>query len=241
MCCLFVHCTDGNKSGNMDGYVGFHAALRHSYSRFIQDLSRQCKQLVRHHLDSVTSPYSLVCYENDFQGGFGSTAASNYKFNQSSVGLFSLELSDGGASGLDDPAKDQENRPPEKSALHTTPGKGAEAREALRESQMTVPETPSPDQPCDPTYGGAKELGNGIDIGARKRISRMTGNNRNSDHMRVQNGGGLLFGNRDGGVRSGSAYSEICSSAAQHFSRIREVLVERNVTSALNSGFLTPW
>lgn len=224
----------------MDGYVGFHAALRHAYSRFIKDLAKQCKELVRHHLDSVTSPYSLVCYENEFQGGFGSSAASIYKSNPGSAGLFSLELSDGGASAQDDAMRDQENRPPEKSALQTTPGKAAEAREAMKESQMTVPETPSPDQPCDPMHGGAKELGNGVDIGARKRVSRMTGLGRNPDHMKISNGG-LLFGNRDGGARSGSAYAEICSSAAQHFSRIRGVLVERNVTSALNSGFLTPW
>ncbi|KAL5564405.1 hypothetical protein UlMin_027569 [Ulmus minor] len=226
----------GKKSENMDGYVGFHAALRCAYYRFIKDLAKQCKQLVRHHLDSVTSPYSLVCYENDFHGGFGS---SLYKFNQPSVGLLSLELSDGGVtSALDSAMRDQENRPPEKSALQTTPGKGSEGREALRECQMTVPETPSPDLPCD---GGIKEIGNAMDNGPRKRVSRMTGNNRNSDHIRVQNGGGgLLFGNRDGGLRSGSAYSEICSSAAQHFSRIREVLVERSVTSTLNSGFLTP-
>ncbi|KAL5565219.1 hypothetical protein UlMin_028383 [Ulmus minor] len=225
----------GKKSENMDGYVGFHAALRCAYYRFIKDLAKQCKQLVRHHLDSVTSPYSLVCYENDFHGGFGS---SLFKFNQPSVGLLSLELSDGGVtSALDNAMRDQENRPPEKSALQTTPGKGSEGREALRECQMTVPETPSPDLPCD---GGIKEIGNAMDNGPRKRVSRMTGNNRNSDHIRVQNGGGLLFGNRDGGLRSGSAYSEICSSAAQHFSRIREVLVERSVTSTLNSGFLTP-
>lgn len=51
----------------------------------------------------------------------------------------------------------------------------------------------------------------------------------------------FFFGNAaDGLLRSGSAYTEICSSAAQHFARIREVLVERNVASALNSGFLTP-
>ncbi|KAF4386618.1 hypothetical protein F8388_006573 [Cannabis sativa] len=166
--------------------------------------------------------------------------SSVYKSNQCSVGWLSLELSDGGASGHEESAKDQENRPPEKSALQTTPGKGTEPRDALRECQLTVPETPSPDQPCDPTYGGAKELGNGADIGARKRCSRMTGNSRNTDHMRFQNGGGLLFGNRDGGVRPGSAYADICLSAAHHFSQIREVLVERNVASALNSGFLTP-
>lgn len=226
----------------MDGYVGFHAALRHAYSRFIKDLAKQCKQLVRHHLDSVTSPYSLVCYESDFQGGFGSSAASFYKLNQSSAGLFSVELSDGGASAQDETIRDQENIPPEKSELQTTPGKNAEAREALRESQLTIPETPSPDQPCEAVCGGGgKENGNGIEVGARKRMSRMAGSRRNPDHSKVQNGDGLLFGNGNGGFRSGSAYSEICSSAAQHFARIREVLVERSVTSTLNSGFLTPW
>lgn len=104
---------------------------------------------------------------------------------------------------------------------------------------MTVPETPSPDQPCDD--GAKKDLGNGIDIGPRKRVSRMTGNNKYFDNVRAQNGGSLLFGNGDDALRSGSPYTEICSSAAQHFARIREVLVERNVASALNSGFLTPW
>ncbi|KAJ9153577.1 hypothetical protein P3X46_027004 [Hevea brasiliensis] len=227
------------QSGNMDGYVGFYAALRHAYNRFIKDLAKQCKQLVRHHLDSVTSPYSQVCYENEFQGGFGSSGTSIFKLNQASAGSFYFELSDAWESSHDETMRDQENIPPEKNVQQTTPGKGAEAREALKESQMTVPETPSPDQPCDVAYGGAKkEHGNCIEIGPRKRISRMTGNS--NELLRVQNGGSLLFGNVDSGSRSRSAYSEICSSAAQHFARIREVLVERSVMSTLNSGFLTP-
>jgi hypothetical protein len=107
---------------------------------------------------------------------------------------------------------------------------------------MTVPETPSPDQPCDVVYAGVrKENVNCNEIGPRKRISRMIGHTKNTENLRVQNGGSLLFGNGDSGSRSGSAYLEICSSAAQHFARIREVLVERSVTSTLNSGFLTPW
>ncbi|KAJ0101932.1 hypothetical protein Patl1_04684 [Pistacia atlantica] len=230
----------GRKSGNMDGYVSFHAALRHAYSRFVKDLAKQCKKLVRHHLDSVTSPYSLVCYENECQGGFGS-GISNYKFNQASAGSFCFELSDGGAASRDETMRDQENIPPQKNTQQTTPGKGEDGREALRECQMTVPETPSPDQPCDVVYAAKKEPGNFIEVGPRKRISRMTGN-RNGEHLRVQNGGGLLFGNgdRESGSRSNSAFSEICLSAAQHFARIREVLVERSVTSTLNSGFLTP-
>ncbi|XP_059662659.1 dynamin-related protein 5A [Cornus florida] len=226
-------CSDyGRKNGDMDGYVGFHAALRHSYNCFIKDLAKHCKQLVRHHLDSVTSPYSQVCYDTDLMGSFSSGANSFYRFNQASTASLSLELSDGGAALRDETMRDQENIPPEKSAQQTTPGKGAEARDAL-----TVPETPSPDQPCDVVK---KELGNCIEIGARKRHSRMLGNSRNPDHLRGQNGGGLLFANGEIGSRSGSVYSEICSSAALHFARIREVLVERSVTSTLNSGFLTP-
>ncbi|XP_057473855.1 LOW QUALITY PROTEIN: dynamin-related protein 5A-like [Actinidia eriantha] len=230
----------GTKHGEMDRYVGFSAALRHSYSRFIKDLAKQCKQLVQQHLDSVTSPYSQVCYENDFLGTYGSDANSVYRFNQASAASFCLELSDGGIALRDDTTKDQENIPPEKNAQQTTPGKVAEAREALRESQMTVPETPSPDQPSDGNYVGVKkELGNIIEVGARKRHPRIVDNSRNMDHLRVQKGS-LLFRSGDNNSRSGSAYSEICSLAAQHFARIREVLIERSVTSTLNSGFLTP-
>ncbi|RDX78985.1 Dynamin-related protein 5A, partial [Mucuna pruriens] len=207
-----------------------------AYSRFIGELAKHCKQLVRHHLDSVTSPYSQVCYINDFQPCSGLNAPSYNKFNQASASSFFLELSDT-SSASHDVMRDQENIPPEKNAQETTPGKAAEARDALRESHITIPETPSPDQPGDPAYGVVKkELGICNDVGPRKRASRMGGNSKNSDYVRMQNGG-ILFGNGD---RSGSAYSEICLSAAQHFARMREVLVERGVTSTLNSGFLTP-
>lgn len=215
----------------MDGYVGFHAALRCAYSRFIKDLTKQCKQLVRHHLDSVTSPYSQVCYFNEFQPSSGQNATTFNKFSQAF-----LELSDTSSASNHDAMRDQENIPPENNNVQeTTPGKAAaEARDALRESQMTIPETPSPDQPGDPKK---RELGICNDLGPRKRVSRMAGNGKNSEYIRPQNGG-ILFGN---GERSGSPYSEICLSAAQHFARIREVLVERGVTSTMNSGFLTPW
>ncbi|XP_074311104.1 dynamin-related protein 5A [Silene latifolia] len=226
----------GKKTGDMDGYVGFHAALMHSYNKFIKDLAKQCKQLVRHHLDSVTSPYSLACYENE--SGFGSMLNPSYRFNQASPASLCPEISDSVRALRDETVTNQENIPPENSARETTPGKGPEGREALRESQITIPETPSPDQPCELGYGLVKkEAGNCMEVGARKRHSRMLGNSRNADGPRIQNGG-LLFGYNSS--RSGSAYDDICSAAAQHFARIREVLVERSVTTALNSGFLTP-
>ncbi|KAJ9551433.1 hypothetical protein OSB04_015478 [Centaurea solstitialis] len=144
---------------------------------------------------------------------------------QSTVSSISLEFSEHTAKG-------QENIPPQKNGQEdTTPGKLVEAREAY----MTVPETPSPDQPSEGNYVIKKELGNYIEGGAKKRHSRIQGNSKVLDNLRVQNVGGL-----NGNLRSGSSYSEICSSAAQHFARIREVLVERSVTSTLNSAFLTP-
>lgn len=175
----------------MDGYVGFHAALRHSYNCFINNLSKECKQLVRHHLDSVTSPYSQVCYE--------------------SVNAYRFELS--AQKSLKNAADDE-----------MTPGKLVETREAY----MTIPETPSPDQPSGGEYVIKTEHGKYIEGGPKKRQSRIKANSKLLDNLRVKH-------------HKGSSYTEICSLASQHFARIREVLIQRSVTSALNSGFLTPW
>ncbi|MCL7029003.1 hypothetical protein MKW94_007450 [Papaver nudicaule] len=229
-------------NGDMDGYIGFHAALRHSYNCFVKDLANQCKQLIRHHLDSVTSPYSQVCYERDLLGSYVQGGSSIYRFNQAQISPFCIELSDGKTTDQDEVmGGDEENIPPEKNAQQTTPGKSTTVKDTLRESHLTVPETPSPDQPCDIVFGGGKKKDvNGNELGAKKRHARMVANTRNLDHRRLQNGGENLFGNSDIGSRSGSAYSDICSTAAQYFSRIREVLIERSVPSTLNSGFLTP-
>lgn len=214
------------ENGDMDGYIGFHAAVRRSYNNFIHELSKQCKELVRHHLDSVTSPYSQVCYEYDSH----SNAASISQSNQFQKARFFLDLSDGGTIRNETLNMDQENIPP-KDQQQTPAGKIAELKEAYRENQLTVPETPSPEMPSDASFG-AKKKENGLDVGARKRQARVMTNGRNSEIIR--NHSGFSFGN------SGSSYSDICFIAAQHFAKIREVLIERNVPSALNSGFLTP-
>ncbi|XP_020575233.1 dynamin-related protein 5A [Phalaenopsis equestris] len=222
------------KNGDMDGYIGFHAALRRSYHSFVNDLSKHCKQLVRHHLDSVTSPYSQVCYEPDFMGGIRSGSSPYSTSNQLQSISYFLDLSDPG--GVQE-EMDQENVPP-KNLQNKTPGKKMESMEALKESQMTIPETPSPDLPIDAAVLGVrkKENGNCLDVGGRKRQARTVNTGRNSDAIRNQNSG-LLFVDI---AKSGSSYIDICSLAAQHFARIREVLIERSVSSALNSGFLTP-
>ncbi|KAI3803474.1 hypothetical protein L1987_31626 [Smallanthus sonchifolius] len=194
-----LHFDYGKKTGDMDGYVGFHAALRRTYNCFIQDLAKQSKQLVRQHLDSVTSPYSLVCYETDLLYGPDPNCTHSYQ-----------------RSCLD--FSDQENIPPanmNNKDQETTPGR---LLKAAGEASMTVAETPSLDQP--------KEQGNFIEGGARRRQPRILGDSR-------------MLGSQNSS-QQGSTYNEICSLAAQHFARIREVLVERSVATALNSGFLTP-
>ena len=221
LCKIFYLLADGKKEADMEGHIGFHAAVRRSYDSFIKDLSKQCKQLVRHHLDSVTSTYSRFYYDSTpSQLGLmcsESTPASSFVFDLSE-GLI---------------PDDQENVNPNVQQ-ETTPVKGNEVKGGvLRESQLTVPETPSPDQFNDPACEIKKEPSNLVEIGGRKRQARMIGKSSNSQ-------GGVWVG-AELGPRKGSAYSEICQLAVQHFSRIRQILIERNVPSTLNSGLLTPW
>ncbi|KAK9078242.1 hypothetical protein SSX86_002299 [Deinandra increscens subsp. villosa] len=176
-----LHFDHGKRTGDMDGYVGFHAALRRSYNCFIKDVAKECKKVVRQHLDSVTSPYSQVCYETDVS--FGPGSKSNFSCPDLS---------------------DQENVPPVNS------NKKEDQETTAGEASLTLSETQSLHQ--------AKEHGNFIESGASK--SKLLDSQK--------------------GSQVGSVYSEICSLAAQHFARIREVLVERSVTTALNAGFLTP-
>ncbi|KAL9996349.1 putative dynamin GTPase [Helianthus debilis subsp. tardiflorus] len=185
---LLLDC--GKKTGDMDGYVGSHAALRRSYNCFIQDLAKQCKQLVRQHLDSITSPYSQVCYETDLLYGPGPNSTFGYQTS-------CLELSD------------QENMPPVNKNNNSKKDQEATTYELLK--------------------AAANEHGNLIEDGARKRHPRILGENKMLGNVASQNG-----------LQQGSTHNEICSLATQHFTRMREVLVERSVTAALNSGFLIP-
>ncbi|XP_059633270.1 dynamin-related protein 5A-like [Cornus florida] len=59
-------------------------------------------------------------------------------FNQESAAALYLKLCDWGPALRDETKRDQGNIPPGKNAQQATPGKGAEARDALRESHMIV-------------------------------------------------------------------------------------------------------
>ncbi|KAJ3686926.1 hypothetical protein LUZ61_016090 [Rhynchospora tenuis] len=229
--------TDRQNTQDMDEYVGFLTALQYTYSNFVSNLSKECKQLVRGHLDSVTSPYSQIYHEPE-------PNLIHHLSHLQSETLF--DLTDIPSSQNSTPrVAEQENIPPPQKDLQLMPGKGpADSKEVLRERQLTVPETPSPDQPVD-TYGGNKRrVGNNhnsVEGGvARKRHKSVVPYAKNSDMVRDWVKRYILSGN-DITSRVGSPYANICSVSAQHFARIREVLIERNVPLALNSGFLTPF
>ncbi|KAK8969986.1 Dynamin-related protein 5A [Platanthera guangdongensis] len=118
--------------GDMDGYVGFHASLRRSYNSFVNVLSEHCKQLVHHHLDSVTSPYSQACYDSDFHG-----SNSYSRCNQIQSISYFLDMSESTRAQED---MDQENIPP-KDQENTTPGKKPEPVKAYRESDDNTRDT----------------------------------------------------------------------------------------------------
>jgi hypothetical protein len=224
---FFFGVTDHQNVEDMDSYVGFLAALRCSYCKFVEELSKQCKQIVREDLDFV---YQRICYDNDFLSGVGSVANSMSRFNHF-TGVTSNDLADSGYE-LEEA---QENSSP-RDQQHMTPptNKGNESKEVLRESQLTVPEMPSPDLPSDIHGGKKKDNGTPNDSGPRKRHARMAAYTNRNHHD-------SMIGADDMGLKSGSSYSTICTISAQYFAKMQEVLIETNVPNAMNSGFLTPW
>ena len=233
---LFAESTGKNKP-TVAGYVAFHAALRRAFDQFVRDLTNRCKELVMHHLDALTSPFSHI---RGFQNGI-------------KVGLGALEGSRDGANKtiLDAFNQDIENVAPlsvlqSVGGAFTTPARKSDTiKEPLRESQYTVPETPSPEQAVDSCNIKRKEYAL---VSGRLGAENCSKKRQGSDSISELDGHKLgqpkeaRYGSNPGGTeKTRTAYSQVCTLAAEHFAQIREVLVERSVPSTLNAGFLTPW
>ena len=102
-------------------------------------------------------------------------------------------------------------------------------REPLRESQMTVPETPSPDTMAGGKGGGrrrdflaGRNADNPVPTKARERPHQNgTAANMNSDQVK-------------------NSYSTICGTAEKMFNRIRQGVTCHAAPSSLKSAFLQP-
>ncbi|BBN12118.1 hypothetical protein MPTK1_5g17520 [Marchantia polymorpha subsp. ruderalis] len=235
---------------NLSGYVAFHAALRRAHQRFIRDSNKRCKESVREQLMAVTSSYihQLKCGWESNATVFSSRPGTGFSQNLSAPPLC-LDGSDGiepGLLGAFAEAGDEENVPPHGSQTDNrmnvdivSPGKGE--RLMVRESQMTVPDTPSPDQ------HHAKEA-----ACAAKRKEFALNNSRfvaavgGGDHRKKKGVGSRLTLQQANDGRSLNCgnktdpYTEVCTMATEHFGKIRDMLVKRTVPLTLNSGFLNP-
>lgn len=221
----------------MGGYVAFHASLRRAFDQFVRDLTNRCKELVLHHLDALTSPFSHIHgLQNGVKGGLGAFGAPHGGADKIVLDTFNQDVENVAPSSL----------LPSAGGAFTTPAKKSEThKEPLRESQFTVPETPSPEQGAESCNVKKKEYGLisgrlGTENGSKKRQG--SENINDLDGHKLGQLKEARYGlNPDGPEKTKTAYSQVCSLAAEHFARIREVLVERSVPSTLNAGFLTPW
>ncbi|MCL7041354.1 hypothetical protein MKW94_007751 [Papaver nudicaule] len=196
--------------GNLDGYIGFHAALRHSYNCFVTDL---CKPVQAANKASPRFSYKPLfpgLLENDLLGNYVQGGSSIYRRNQAQEPQVNIE----------------ENMPPETNAQQTTPEQNTASTDNLLEIQLISGD------------GKKKEHGKGGQLRGKRRHMKKATNTRNMD--RTAHAGDDLSGNSDFGSGSGSAYSDVISTATKYFCRIREDLIESSVISALNAGFLTP-
>jgi hypothetical protein len=131
-----------------------------------------------------------------------------------------------------------------KKARKKSPGRGGEARSEICDSQIAVPETPTPEQMAaaakrkeyaiasgrlSAIEDAVESLPEAALVGKRKRNRRRVSIGKDSKMGIMQ-----MTGNG-----TSSIYEEIFIMAAEAFSKIRKLLVERTVDT-LNDAFLDP-
>ncbi|KAL0049185.1 hypothetical protein WJX82_008406 [Trebouxia sp. C0006] len=185
-------------------YVAFHAALRSAYHSFIAHLEDNCKSLMRHHLEAATSEFAVTALAG---------MEDLHVDDRNDVGVTST-------SGDDFENAGREPMQPRESVID---------REPLRESQMTVPETPSPDMLAAGKGGGrrrdflsGRNADNPSPTKARGRPHRnATAANMFNDQVK-------------------NSYGTICGTAEKMFNRIRQGVTCHAAPSSLKSAFLEP-
>ncbi|KAL3682881.1 hypothetical protein R1sor_000903 [Riccia sorocarpa] len=233
-------------SVNLTAYVAFHTALRRTYQGFIRELIKRCRESVRDQLLAVTSPYThqLKCgwetgnptlFTSGLGNGFPQTLTAPLYVDGNEV----QETGGGGLMGAFLEAGEDENVPTHGSqANHMASPPGKSERLVMVESQMTVPDTPSPDNHCKDAAGAVK----------RKEFAPVNGRFSSTvggvDQRKKKGVGSRMQQQLDGRPSScgnkTDAYTEVCNMATEHFGKIRDMLVKRTVPLTLNSGFLNP-
>eukprot|EP00884_Botryococcus_braunii_P011386 jgi/Botrbrau1/20248/Bobra.31_1s0037.1 len=174
--------------GSIKAYVAFQASLHTTFSMFINALEVRCREILHHHLDIATSNYAL------------SALASSRAGQEEVKDLF--------------PTEELENLPPHghEQLVDEIMADRTVEREPLRTSQLTVPETPSPE------------------ILYQKKRGRMAKTLREQ----IARGKQHLIMNEDNG------FTRICTQAERLFGGIRENVIKQMAPTTLQASLIQP-
>lgn len=230
---------------DLSAYVAFHLTLRDAHERFIRKVAARSKDLLNQHLSAIISSFFDACSNNPHMypscrnGMSGSMRQMAVKFPQIDDTGDQMACNREVVDNDEGPAQKDTKKPRKKS-----PGRGGEARSEICDSQIAVPETPTPEQMAaaakrkeyaiasgrlSAIEDAVESLSEAALVGKRKRNRRRVSIGKDSKMGIMQ-----MTGNG-----TSSIYEEIFIMAAEAFSKIRKLLVERTVDT-LNDAFLDP-
>ncbi|GAQ92749.1 Vacuolar sorting protein VPS1 [Klebsormidium nitens] len=232
-------------------YSAFHAALKAAFDGFLDAIRAECAAMACHHLEAATSPFGV--HVTAPGGAAAYSGEGGGAFREKLLGGDSV-LSDksSGRRSVEE-TSDDENMPPPGAGVRSTPplshltrlrtahspkGHSGSGREPFRESQVTVPETPSPEQAAHDAAALNKKREYAIASGRLSLAAGGPGGLSDSPaHKKHANAGNAARAARK---YPKGVYGDVWAAASEHFGRIREVVVHQMVPATLNAGFLTP-
>lgn len=198
-------------------YVAFHTAVRSAFQKFSQSLEDRGKELMRHHLEAATGEFAVAA----LQAGA-----------QLEGGITGLHLDDG------DHDEEENEIPPstvavQRSRRNEEDGLAGE-RPPFNATQMTVPETPSPDVLT------AKKA----EVPLNRQVRLLQAAGRNIDAASPGKGrvakAARLAGIVDAGVSNKGGYVDVCARAERLFAMIKDSVVGQTAPATLKAAFLEP-
>lgn len=232
---------------DLSAYVAFHLTLRDAHDRFIRKVAARSKDLLNQHLSAIISSFFDVCNDSHMLTSWKNGMTGSMRPIYATVNFPQIEDTEDQSvfkkeATIDDDEgfghQDSKKARKEKNGV-----KGGDERSHLRESQITVPETPTPEQAAVDAKrkefaiasgrlcaleDTAQNLPDGY-IGKRKRNRRRLSIGKEMKMVVMQTTGS----------GTSSIHKEICIMAAEQFGKIRQLLVERTVDT-LNEAFLDP-
>eukprot|EP00877_Chromochloris_zofingiensis_P001237 jgi/Chrzof1/11113/Cz05g24080.t1 len=196
----------GAGKDTLQAYIAFHASLRAAHASFVSRLEVHAKGLLRHHLDAATGEFALA-----LMASLPDLWSSCPQHEENDV--------------------DMENMPPAggENAQDSGLQVSLPSRTPFRPSQLTVPETPSPEGlMLQAAQAGKKGPGRHVDNTPSK--GRVTKAQRLDGGM--HNGAQLYEGR--------GTYSDVIKYAERLFARIRQAVACQQAPTTLKAAFLDP-